>query len=536
MQISLLQASLKVRLALLLGSLLIVFLACLAFVRAAERQREAELRREGRETSEQLLRKWIELTNQPLRRFVQDFAPWPPLATFAAQPDEAWADAQLRPNLGRYQLHALWILGAGHRVVYAAQANPGPPLALPQPMRTDGSFFFESRDGLLEIWSAPIPPAAGDGPAGRLLVARRWDDRHLAALSRLHDAEIFFLPVDAPARNAAGNEIRLTFADGAGRPLRHLVVRPRAGTPAAPAAAGASLPYVFLAFALLVVLALGLGVRRWVLQPLDRIGESLRRDEPALIAPLLRDRTELGQVARLIESAFRQKAALGREIDERRRTEQALRDSEMRLRNALELRARLARDLHDGVIQSIYASGLGLEGAIAQLAGDTEGARARLQLCRQSLNEVIREVRGFINGIEPEALHHQGFDEELGSLVRTMQALWPVLIQVRTDPAVVARLTPAQELHALQICRECISNAVRHGGAREIEVGLDEDRGAARLRVRDKGRGFDPGAVRGRGQGLVNLAARARELGGTLTVLSAPAAGATLTVTFPLTP
>jgi signal transduction histidine kinase len=271
-----------------------------------------------------------------------------------------------------------------------------------------------------------------------------------------------------------------------------------------------------------------------VLGPLDSISESLSRNNPAAIAPLLGEKTELGRVAQLVETAFRQKADLGREIEEHRRTEDALRASEARLRQALDLRARLARDLHDGVIQSIYAAGLGLEGAVTQLEKDPEGARVRLQLCRQSLNEVIREVRGFISGIEPEALHHQGFDQELAALVRTMQALWPTLINTQSDPAVVAQLTPTQEMHALQICRESISNAVRHGGARTIEIQLHAHAGGAVLRIRDNGRGFDPAAQRGAGSGLGNLAARARELGGQLQLESQSGRGTTVAVTFPL--
>jgi signal transduction histidine kinase len=534
-QISLLQASLKVRLALLLGTLLVAFLGCLQILRTVERHQAEALQRESLASSEQLLRKWIELTNQPLRRFVQDFSQWPPLASFAARPDKAWADVNLRPNLGSYEAHALWIVDAAGQLVYSAQINPGPALALPPLGPAGGSFFAEGRDGLLEIWQAPIAPP-GTAAAGTLVVARLWGNRHLATLGRLHDAELLLLPPDAVVGTAPAAEVRLALADAGGRPLRHLVARPSPVIAGDAAGRDAPTAYLFLAFATLVVLALWLAVRFWVLGPLDRIGESLRREDPAPIQPLLRERTELGQVARLVESAFSQKAALGREIEQHRRTEAALRESEARLRNVLELRARLARDLHDGVIQSIYAAGLGLEGAMTQLDKDPEGARVRLQLCRQSLNEVIREVRGFINGIEPEALHHQGFEQELGSLVRTMQALWPVLIHVQADPAVVARLTANQELHALQICREGISNAVRHGGAREIEVHLAAENGAAFLRVRDKGRGFDPDVARGRGQGLANLTARARELGGTLDLTARPGAGATIVVRFPLSP
>lgn len=250
----------------------------------------------------------------------------------------------------------------------------------------------------------------------------------------------------------------------------------------------------------------------------------------------MQDRDELGRVARLVETSARQRTELHAALAEHRLTEAALRESEAAVRHSLDVRARLARDLHDGVIQSIYAAGLGLESAIAQFERDPAGARTRLQLCRQSLNDVIREVRGFINGIEPEEIHTRGFAQELAALARTMQALWPVMIRTEVEEVTASRLSTTQELHALQISRECLSNAVRHGAARAIRIRLGAQAGAAVLQVEDDGRGFDVAAARGTGSGLTNLEARARELGGTLQVESAPLRGTVVRITFTLPP
>ena len=541
MHSSLLQTSLKVRLALLLGVLLVAFLASLQWLRTLESSRADQLQRESLAANELLLRKWIDLANQPLRRFVQDFSQWTELSAFISKPDPAWAEANLRPNLAVHEAHALWVLDSNGGLLYSAQANPGPVLPPPEPaaLRTNNpgaSFFVESRDGLLEVWPHPIAPSASRS-GGWLLLARLWSGKHLATLGQLSEAELLLVPADQSlTAESASREIRLPLPDAAGNPVRYLVVRQAVPDFSATLARDTRAAYLFLGFGVLLVLALWLAVRQWVVRPLDLIGDSLRRNDPGLIRSLIGERTELGRIAQLVESASRQQSALEREIEDRKRTEDALRDSEARLRHALDLRARLARDLHDGVIQSIYAAGLGLEGAMTQMEKDAAGARARLQLCRQSLNDVIREVRGFISGIEPEALHHQGFDQELTALVRTMQALWPVVINVQTNPVVVTRMTPTLELHALQICRECISNAVRHGGAREIGIHLGEEAGAAFLRVRDTGRGFNPAAPARQGSGLGNLAARARELGGRLDIESRPGGGATFTVTFPLPP
>jgi signal transduction histidine kinase len=294
--------------------------------------------------------------------------------------------------------------------------------------------------------------------------------------------------------------------------------------------------YLFISFVLLVVGALWIVVRSWILQPLDRIGQSLAQESAAPLSPFMNEPTEMGRLAQLVATSFKQKAALEQEILERKRSEAALRESENQVRQSMDQRNRLARDLHDGVIQSIYAAGLGLESALTQMNKDPEGARSRLQHCRQSLNEIIREVRGFIGGMEQTEPPQRGFARELAVLTRTLQALWPAKINASIDESAARLLTPFQESQALQICRECISNAVRHGNARKIDIGLENNQGQGRLRIRDDGGGFDPAERRESGSGLANLEARARELRGELQLLSRRGEGCTVTILFPLTP
>lgn len=117
----------------------------------------------------------------------------------------------------------------------------------------------------------------------------------------------------------------------------------------------------------------------------------------------------------------------------------------------------LARDLHDGVIQSIYAAGLGLESALSQMEPDQPGVQAPLQQCRQSLNDVIREVRGFITGLEPEQIHRQGFAQSLEALARTMQAL-------------AHRLTASHEVHTLRYAEAKEEHTMLQSSIRAISL------------------------------------------------------------------
>lgn len=536
--------SIKVRLALLLGLLLVAFLAALQILRWLERARAEELLSETMASNQVAVQRWIDLLAQPTERLGQDYSQWPEVAAFIAQPNLDWAETNLHQTLSGYETHALWITDAQGRLIYSAQATDGPALPLPLeaaelarlPTTGNGPHFFaECRHGLLEIWAHAVA-GADASRRGWLLVAKLWSPQQVATLGRLVEARIHLGPaILPPATEHPRAQLLIPLKDLHGLTLRQLVVRFPQPDFTETIARDTLAANLFVAFGVLVVAALWLGVRQWVLNPLDRITQSLSREDPSLIQPLRLERNELGRVARLVESSFEQKAALQKEIEERGRAEAALRESELLVRRSLELRARLARDLHDGVIQSIYSAGLGLESALSQLAHEQPGVRVPLQQCRQSLNDIIREVRGFIMGLEPEQIPRQGFAQELEALARTMQALWPVRISLNIDPLRAPRLSPSQEVHALQIVRECISNALRHGEAREVHITLAGKDSQGILTVRDNGRGFDPAAQRpAKGHGLANLATRAREMGGTSQVQSEPDHGTTVVLHFPL--
>ncbi|HEY0863785.1 MAG TPA: CHASE4 domain-containing protein [Lacunisphaera sp.] len=487
----------------------------------------------------QSLQQWINLSNQPLQRFVRDFSEWPEMRAFLESRDQAWAETNLRQNLGTYEAHALWVLAEGGELLYSAQQNPGPPLpppATPASLTAAGSgphLFAETRDGLLQVWGEPIGlDSQGKNPRGWLLVARWWGPRFLATLSRLSELRVQLVPAESPAGAA---QLQLPLRDPQGTTLRQLQTTLPSLDYAESLAADTLAVRLLLLFGLLVIATVWLGVHQWVLRPLRQISRTLAHGDVAYIAGLQQEPNELGGIARLITASFEQKRALVHENEERKRAEQALRKSEELVRRSLELRARLARDLHDGVIQSIYAAGLGLESAMSELERDQPAARTRLAHCRQSLNGVIREVRGFISGLEPEQMQRHGFAQELTALARTMQDLWPVRIVHKVDPQVAGRLSIGQEVHALQIARECISNALRHGEAKKVLITLTHAAERGVLTVKDDGCGFDPAAVTGQGSGLHNLAARAREMGGSLRLDSAPGRGSAVIITFPLT-
>ncbi|HYT60612.1 MAG TPA: PAS domain S-box protein [Haliangiales bacterium] len=221
------------------------------------------------------------------------------------------------------------------------------------------------------------------------------------------------------------------------------------------------------------------------------------------------------------------------DITERKHAEAALQESDQRLRRSLEERVQLGRDLHDGIIQSIYAVGLGLQECRNLLAQNPAEAQARLAQSVSDLNLVIRDVRNFIVGLEPEALKGREFNAALQSLVSAMSRTQAAQFSFDIDAPAAEALNGRQAAHLLQIAREAMSNSLRHARAHSTVVSLKKQNGCVRLEVRDDGTGFAPETSGTRGHGLRNIAARADELGARNEIVSTPGKGTRVLVELP---
>ena len=212
--------------------------------------------------------------------------------------------------------------------------------------------------------------------------------------------------------------------------------------------------------------------------------------------------------------------------------EEEMRQSGQQLRRSIEERERIGRDLHDDIIQSIYAVGLSLEDCRRVVRQTPEQVEPRLVTAIHTLNNTIRSVRGFIAGLEPKVLHGRDFKTALKSLALT-SGDGSDQLQIEVDPTAANFLTPDQATQLLHIAKEAMSNSLRHACASGLTVSLYLVGSGVRLAIRDDGAGFDPVAVGGKGCGLRNMAARAREIGADLQIVSAPGQGCAILVTVP---
>lgn len=250
--------------------------------------------------------------------------------------------------------------------------------------------------------------------------------------------------------------------------------------------------------------------------------------------PFAATRSEINTLASLAKTSMAQGEELTRERDVRRRAEEDAQLKQQLLTQSLDEKIRLGRDLHDGIIQSLYAVGLTLETVRALVKSNPAEADRRLEHSRAGLNEAIRDVRAYITGLAPENLRRGGFAHALNALLAELQAGRSAQFDITIDGDAASLLTPDQSLQALQIAREAVSNALRHGGASLVTLRMHKGDREVCLLIQDNGTGFDPAQRREGGHGLSNMAARAQQLGASLRVTSQPAEGSRVLATLPI--
>jgi signal transduction histidine kinase len=204
--------------------------------------------------------------------------------------------------------------------------------------------------------------------------------------------------------------------------------------------------------------------------------------------------------------------------------------AELRRLEVLDERERIGKELHDGVIQSLFAVGMNLQ-ALASLSPDPETAR-RLEAAVEDVDHAIRDLRNYIFGLRPGILADRQLDQALRELGQAFSDRTGVVAVVEVDADVASRLA-SRAPDIVQIVREALSNVGRHAAATTCRVRLARDRDeGVLLEIDDDGGGFDPKSPT-TGMGLANLHERAGSLGGTIDIDSTAGQGTTLRITFP---
>lgn len=195
----------------------------------------------------------------------------------------------------------------------------------------------------------------------------------------------------------------------------------------------------------------------------------------------------------------------------------------------LEERERIGMDLHDGIIQSIYAVGLTLEHARLLLNDDREQARKRIDQAIQDLNSTIRDIRSYILDLRPRQLYEESLVQGIQRLAAEFRANTLLETTLNYSADGLDALPEPTSVALFHICQEALANIAKHAHARKAELYLWSTSDRVLLEVHDDGRGFDTATTNTRlGHGLANMHTRAHNVGGDVEVTSDPGQGTTI--------
>lgn len=212
---------------------------------------------------------------------------------------------------------------------------------------------------------------------------------------------------------------------------------------------------------------------------------------------------------------------------ERRRLEREL------LESAEIERREIGHRLHDGACQGITAAALRCQLVKSSLAA--RGSReevAHLEAVAALLEESLKEIHDLARGLSPPVLSPEAFPAALDDLAEGVRSSTGIECDLLHD-GLVRPEDPERSTHLFWIAREAVSNALRHGRPRRIEIELARGGGALTLRVQDDGAGIPENGAPG-GMGLGVMMQRAERMGGTLTVGPGVSGGTAVTCTVPL--
>lgn len=194
-------------------------------------------------------------------------------------------------------------------------------------------------------------------------------------------------------------------------------------------------------------------------------------------------------------------------------------------------RERIGRELHDGVIQAIYAAGLMLEGVQHQIVTDPQRAQGQINRILKNLNQTIQDIRRYIFD-----LHSDMPDNELEPGIRRLLRDFKINTLLETELLVTGepagRFNNEYRRHLFQIIRESLANTARHAAAKRVSISLIYQPETIELIIRDDGVGMQSLHLE-KGYGLRNIRERARLLDSKLKLDSAPNQGMTLYLTVP---
>lgn len=210
---------------------------------------------------------------------------------------------------------------------------------------------------------------------------------------------------------------------------------------------------------------------------------------------------------------------------------------DMKLANSrLEEREHIAQDIHDGVLQTLYATGLMLESTVRQL-DPASTLKDRLETCMSSLNASMIDLRNYISGSPKQAsIKSPTLDTALLALIKEFQQNYQINVQYRNETDISLKLSPIRQDHFSHIVRELFNNVVKHARANQVIVTVQTEGEKIVVTFSDNGIGFAEAVLqtgRQKGLGLKHIHKRIAKLQGKINFSFPDQGGTTVKIMIP---
>ncbi|MCH7663900.1 MAG: GAF domain-containing sensor histidine kinase [Chloroflexi bacterium] len=197
-------------------------------------------------------------------------------------------------------------------------------------------------------------------------------------------------------------------------------------------------------------------------------------------------------------------------------------------------RERFGMDLHDGIIQSIYAVGLMLEDVQRNVVNDPEKSSDRISEAVNGLNDVINDLRNYIMDLRPQRFQGKNLVEGLEELAKELRANTLINVIVNAGGYSSQWISPDQTVEILHVAQEALTNVRKHARATSVEIWLRTEDSLTTLSIKDNGRSFSHSEQnQSKGNGLHNMRERANLLNGEVKIEPRAEGGTKVHLTVP---
>lgn len=227
-----------------------------------------------------------------------------------------------------------------------------------------------------------------------------------------------------------------------------------------------------------------------------------------------------GIVARTLDHVQRDRRLVAAEQERKHLEQQILEISEREQR-------RIGQDLHDGLGQHLTGIELMMQSLEQRLANRSKTEAAQATKIAQHVRDAIRQTRALARGLSPVEFDAGGLMSALQELAANVQNMFRVACSFRCDKPVFIR-DNVVATHLFRIAQEAVSNAIKHGQAKQIEIVLSAALDCLTLAIHDNGSGLPSGGPRASGMGLRIMHYRASVIGGSLAIERQPNGGTTV--------